>query len=302
MVDKAPSSLDYASLLHELTLKKWMEYILRREWRRAEIAARKLSESGEKFWSWLGSYNMAVTHLCQGESERALESLAASTHVYNEAPHLVASARIMNSHVLIEMGRPSQAAESARQALSLCGENPLAREALFFFGQARLRQGRLNEAEQIAGRLMKRAPPKRTSETEAPYHQLRGEIALKQGDAAGAVRELERADALIQETTLPDSPGENLHIPFRFSLASAYLQSEQTSAAIRELEGLVRDKRALFDWPIPFIRSFFHLGKACWQQGETSTAAKYLEQFIQYWKEGELDSDKIKEAAKCLSG
>jgi tetratricopeptide (TPR) repeat protein len=302
MVDKAPSSLEYASLLHELTLKKWMEYILQRSWGRAEVAAQKLSESREKFWSWLGSYNMAVTHLCQGKSERALESLATTTHVYAEASQLVASARIMAAHVLIEMGRPSQAAESAEQALGLCGESPLAGEALFFFGQARLRQGQLKEAEQIAARLMEGGLPHRTGEAKVLHHPLRGEIALEQGDPAGAIQELERADALFRETTRPDLSGTNLHVPVRFSLASAYLQSEQTDTAIRVLEDLVRDTRALLHRPIPFVRSFFHLGKAWAQKGETSKATEYLERFIRYWKEGQLDSDKIEEAKEMLSG
>jgi tetratricopeptide (TPR) repeat protein len=185
--------------------------------------------------------------------------------------------------------------------MSLCGENPLVGEALLFFGQARLRQGQLKEAEHIAAELMGRTLPSSTGETEARYHELQGEIALKRGDPAGAIRELERADALLQGTALPNSPAANLRLPVRFSLALAYLQSEQTSTAIQALDGLVQDTRGLLDWPIPFVRSFFYLGKAYKRQGEISKATKYLERFIQYWKEGQLDSDKIEEAKKHLS-
>jgi tetratricopeptide (TPR) repeat protein len=208
----------------------------------------------------------------------------------------------MTSHVLIEMGRPSQAAESAEQALSRCAESPLAGEALFFFGQARLHQAQLEVADQIAARLMEEASPKRAGEAKALHHRLRGEMSLEQGDPESAVHELERADAFLPEATSPESSGTNLHVPLRFSLASAYLQSEQTDTAIRVLEDIVRDTRALLDRPIPYIRSFFCLGKAYGQQGETSKAAEYLERFIRHWKDGQLDVDKVEEAEKMLVG
>jgi tetratricopeptide (TPR) repeat protein len=203
--------------------------------------------------------------------------------------------------VLNETGRPAQAVESAKQAVGLCRENPMVSEALFFFGQSRLRQGQLNEAEKIAAQLMEQVPAKRTGERQARYLQLRGEIALKRGDPAGAVRELEQADALLKESP-PDSSRANLRMPVRFSLASAYLETKQTDNATRGLEDIVRDKRALLGWPIPYVRSFFILGKAYRHQGETSKAVKHLDVFLRYWKDGELDSDKVKEAEKCLSG
>ena len=39
LADMIPSSLDFASLLHELTLNRWLESLLREDWQRAEIAA-----------------------------------------------------------------------------------------------------------------------------------------------------------------------------------------------------------------------------------------------------------------------
>jgi tetratricopeptide (TPR) repeat protein len=294
MVEKNPSSLDYASLLHELTLKKWMESILENEWRRAEIAAGKLSESPERFWSWLGSYNMAVTYLCRGKSDRALESLAVAAEVYAEASHLVASARIMTSYLLIEMGRLEQADDAAKQATHLCSENPLVYEALFFCGQSRLRQGHLDEAEKLSAQLREHVKGR------VRHHQLQGEIALKRGEPAGAVRELEKADALLEESTR-ESFRVNLSVPVRFSLSVAYLDSQQTSAAIQGLDGIVRDKRALLDWPIPYVRSFFHLGMEYQQRGERSKALQHLGRFVQYWKGGVLDTEKVQQAERLLS-
>jgi hypothetical protein len=74
-------------------------------------------------------------------------------------------------------------------------------------------------------------------------------------------------------------------------LASAYSRAERTDQAKRVLECIVEDKGALLNWPIPYIRSFFLLGREHRVLGDASNAQKYFQRFLRYWKDGELDSN-----------
>jgi tetratricopeptide (TPR) repeat protein len=302
LAKKSLSSLDYASLLHELTLNKWIESVLQGDWQRARITARKLSESGEKFWSWLGYFNMAVSQLCQGRAKGALQSLTAATNAYADATHLVASTQIMSSHVLIEMGRPGEAVEPARKAMSLARESPLEVDAIFFFGQAQLRQGRVEEALQIAEHSLKQVEANHPYGGQARYHQLRGEMMIRQGELDAGVQVLEKSCAQLDERKPSYSLGSNQKVHVRFLLASAYLQAKRTNLTTRELEDIVRDTRVLLSWPVPYVRSFFLLGMEYMRQGELSKAQKNFQRFLHHWKDGELDPDQVKEAARFLAG
>jgi hypothetical protein len=52
--------------------------------------------------------------------------------------------------------------------------------------------------------------------------------------------------------------------------------------------------------PIPYVRSFYYLGKIYEQQGELEKARKHYRPFFDYWKEGELDRPRVEEAARKM--
>jgi tetratricopeptide (TPR) repeat protein len=292
LAEKQPSSLDYVSLLHELTLKKWMEAMIQNEWRRADTAAQKLSASQEKFWRWLGSLSSALTDICQGKADRAIGALWAAQKTYPEASHLVASAQIMTSHVLMEMGRAEAAEAAARDAMESARQSPLASEALFFYGQSRLMQGKVAEARRIAEDLSGTSSSQRT---RTRYEQLLGQIALAESEPDAGVRAMETADSLIEaESAIASSLSPHV----QFALASAYSRAEKPSQAIGTLEKLVRDKGAKLSWPIPYVRSFFLLGREYRSQGKHHEAQRCFQQFLRYWGDGELDRQQVEEASQ----
>ncbi|MGH9337175.1 MAG: hypothetical protein ACRD21_25805, partial [Vicinamibacteria bacterium] len=75
MTKKTPSSLDYETLLHGLALQSWRRAVLEGDFGRAFQNAGKLAQSKDRFWRWQGGLDLAITHLCRGETRGALAAL-----------------------------------------------------------------------------------------------------------------------------------------------------------------------------------------------------------------------------------
>ena len=48
--------------------------------------------------------------------------------------------------------------------------------------------------------------------------------------------------------------------------------------------------------PIPYVRSFYFLGKIHEERGEMDEARKYYRRFVEFWGDGDLDRDPVEEA------
>ena len=54
--------------------------------------------------------------------------------------------------------------------------------------------------------------------------------------------------------------------------------------------------------PIEFVRSFYYLGRIHEQAGDRTKARDAYRRFIGYWKDGDLDRERIAEAERKLRG
>lgn len=284
MSDKPPSSLDYALLLHELTLKKWLESVLTGDWERAEISARKLSESHEKLWCWLGFVKLAITALCRGRASLAVETLDKAAGAYNEALPLVVTAKNTASHVLVETGHYEKALSKAEQAAALAPEGPSRDEALLCVGLALLRQGKPEAATGVIADLC-----------GSRGHHLKGELALARGDLGSAIPELEQACSSTVSRAAEI-------VPAQFSLGTAYREATQWENAARELSGIAQSSHARIHWPIFYVRSLYLLGNSFQKLGDSTAARGNYERFSGFWEKGEIDPERLDESRRFLSG
>lgn len=279
-----------------------MESLLGEDWQRAEIAAGKLADSHERFWSWLGSFNLATTHLCRGQAGKALARLDEAARAYSDAPHLIASARTAIAQVLIDLGRADEALPQARRAMGSVRDGFLGTEAMFLFGLAHLKHRDLETATQVAERLAQDAEPTGAEWAAARGLHLAAEIALSSGSMETAIRDLERALGKLATVSLPGLSAPTPQIPIRFSLATACRISHRADGAIRELGVIVEDRRGLLNWPIAYVRSFYFLGKEQQIRGDVSAARKWFQRFVNLWRGGDLDVQRVAEAERFLQG
>ncbi len=294
MDSKQPSSLDFTSLLHELTLKKWVKSILSEDWHGAAVAAGKMAESSERFWKWLGLVNLSVTRLYRGEGAASLSLLEQAAQAYPDSEALCSSARATTAHVLLETGRPKEALEQARLAAMTEATLPH-QEALFYLGIAKARLGETAEAERTAEELLRHSGATGLNSEMARFHLLKGELALARDRRSEAGEEFQRAEAALPAKST-EIPSQSLHVPVWYSRAYCNLEGGDFGAAAVGFEGIVTSFSLHVDWPILYVRSFYLLGQIRERQGAAEGARTNYRRFVEFWKEGDLDRRWVQEA------
>jgi len=54
--------------------------------------------------------------------------------------------------------------------------------------------------------------------------------------------------------------------------------------------------------PLEFVRSFYYLGKIREQAGDLPKAREAYRRFVNYWKNGTIDRDRVAEAERKVKG
>ncbi len=276
MDKRKPSSLDYETLLHELALKNWRQSLLSGEFPRALANAAQLARSQDRFWRWQGSLDLAVTHLCHGRSERALEALQDAKECFRDVPGLRAPAFEIEAHLALETGRPRQALEAVRRASS---ETIL----LSYFGAlAHARLGDADTAASAARSLEGGGSPLALALARHIDAETRPESGIE-SLLEGAAR-LDPAD--------PASPG----ILVRSALASGLMARGEIPSALAVLDDLLRMEEGILHWPVPWVRSIFFRARIRSLQGDESGAAADGARFLSHWGDGDIDPERVDEA------
>ena len=89
--------------LHELALNNWRRALRERDLLRAEINARTLTRSHDKFWRFVGGVHLAF---------------AGAARAYPEARELVSVAKTQSAHVHLETNSPQQALEALEDVVT----------------------------------------------------------------------------------------------------------------------------------------------------------------------------------------
>ena len=173
---------------------------------------------------------------------------------------------------------------------------------LFSEAEAQADLGRMEAALHTATKLRHRTEFIPTEKETRRHHHLLGELARTRGDAKTAVVELEQARAmLLPRGFFRGGTSAPQHVPIWFSLASAYLEASDDENAAVWFERVATSENEHIWWPIPYVRSFYFMGRIHEARGEKNTARKYYRRFHDYWKDGDLDRQRVAEARSKLS-
>jgi tetratricopeptide (TPR) repeat protein len=273
----------------------WAIHVLQQEGSAAAGVAERMASSSDPYMKLLGANLVAVNALYRGRSREALAALPAAED-FGEPDPIRAQSKAYEAYVLLEKGRPTEALEQARIARR-DGRGDIAEwEGLFVAALAQAKLGRWSEAETIAEELRQIAESLPTEKVKRRYHHLLGDLALVRGDATRATSELERAQALLPQRGFWSMAGLPEHAPIWFSLGSAHLLAGRDEEAASYFRRVVESTTERVDWPIPYVRSLYFLGKIEEKRGDTEKAREYYRRFVELWKDGDLDRERVEEA------
>jgi tetratricopeptide (TPR) repeat protein/predicted Ser/Thr protein kinase len=277
---------------------RWDVLYLTEKWPEAEALARGIATSSDPFRKWMGSLLLALNEISRGHRERAVREYEAAAAAYPQPGRFTAGARRQLSDLLLETGDLEGALRQARSARSDSkGDWPAwwtaPTEAI-----AAARLGRLEEAQHVAAELERFAASMPGEAFERDLHWIRGELAKSRGEAALALEELEQAAAMLPAAAAP-RPASH-HAPIWYSYATALLESGRGAEAETWFRRITESNSERIQWPTRYVRSLYFLGKIHEGRGEMEEARKYYRHFVELWKDGELDRDRIAEASSKL--
>jgi tetratricopeptide (TPR) repeat protein len=274
---------------------RWLASILMEEWKKAESAALGLEAFQNPTEKLRGFRELGITELYLGRSQSGLRFLEQAVLAHEEPEPTSASIHNLLAHVLLELGEASEALDHTKTSKSDGEGNPPEWEGLFYEAVAKAQLGQWQDADMAAEELGTIAESLPTEKEKRRYHHLLGELARIRGDTALAVDELELAQSM-----LPEGSNRSPHVAIWSSLANAYLEAGDEQKAAQWFQRVAESGFEHINWPIPYVRSFYFLGKIHESRGEMEKARQYYRRFYEFWKDGDMDRERVEEAARKL--
>jgi tetratricopeptide (TPR) repeat protein len=260
-----------------------------------------MESSRDAIWKRRGLHDRALLRLFEGKTREAVEMLDEAIRAYDERGRSKESSIYSyTAHVLLEKGMAGPALEKARLNQRERNGEYAEREGLFFEALAQARLGRMEAALQTAEELLVKAESVPTEIGKRLYHHLQGELALARGDRRSGLEELEQAESMLSPRGLTYYGRRPQHIPIWFSLGRAYLETGQEDQAAPWFQRIIDSTTERVWWPIPYVRSFYFLGKIHENQGDMDKAHQHYRRFYEYWKDGDLDRERVEELRSKL--
>jgi serine/threonine protein kinase/tetratricopeptide (TPR) repeat protein len=289
-------------VLSQIHLGRWLVFILNQQWNEAEEIAKQLAASEDPVWRLQGSTCLSLAHLYVGKSEEAVVLLDQAAQAFEEPGLDRAWTHNTIAQVLLEQGRSARALEHAERAQDEGRGDRPEWHGLVLAALVQASLGRWDEAEKTAERLLRRTESIPTQKEKRRHLYLTGELDRVRGDIKPAIEKLEKAQTMLplrgfmrqQNVPVPQ------HVPIWFALASAYLAAGDDARAATWFLRVAESTTEHIDWPLPYVRSFYFLGKIHEGLGETEKASEYYRRFYDYWKDGDLDRERVEEARKKL--
>lgn len=154
--------------------------------------------------------------------------------------------------------------------------------------RADLAQNRLDDARRRTAELESKVPERSPLEQRLA-RQARGLLALAEGDAAGAVEELEAAASELPvrsqwvwlfEIIEPDQ------VPIRWHLAEAYVAAGRSEDAAGQWQRIIEATDERIPFPTLYVRSLERLASFHRIRRETAEAQRYERRFRAFWADG----------------
>jgi tetratricopeptide (TPR) repeat protein len=135
-------------------------------------------------------------------------------------------------------------------------------------------------------------------------HMVNGRLALDRREPPRAIEELSKAEGLLPPGPTNTTGGGTprlAHIPIWFNLGRAYIEAGHLAPAAERFRRIADGRFVRLFTPLEYVRSLFYLAQIAEKQGDRAAARDYYTRFLRYWKDGDIDRDKVAEATRKLA-
>jgi tetratricopeptide (TPR) repeat protein len=210
-----------------------------------------------------------------------------------------AQARIQAAIVLLGRGEPALARAQAEAARREAGPLDVAQQALFWRARCLAVEGRHEEARAAADELRREISGWPVPWARRLLLLLEGDLAAARGGTEAAAREYAEAERLLPPLERPP-PFKPDFIRIRYALAETLLAQGREGEAARRFAFITEPKGARVYQPISYVRSFYFLGRIAEKQGDREGARKHYQRFLDYWKDGDADRERVADAQRKI--
>lgn len=287
---------------HLTDLGRFRIAVLREQWNEAERALENLLTVRSGLAQLRALHGLAVLELYRGKSDRSLAVLERAIQRIEEPTSQRASLHIDIATVRLYRGEAPLALEAARLAQSEGQGDRPEWEGLFYEALAQAARKRSEDADRAAEKLRDRTQSIPSNKEARRYHHLVGELRLSSGDADIALDAFDQAQSML----LPRgfyfpmvAPPQ--HIPIWYGMARAHLAAGHLENAFEWFTRITESENERIDWPVLYVRSHFFLAQICESRGEVAASREHYRKFYAYWKDGDLDRDRVDSALAAIS-
>ncbi|HTK28556.1 MAG TPA: protein kinase [Vicinamibacterales bacterium] len=300
-LDEAAAAYDRAAALEPGSLDpdagRVRLAILEQRWADAQELLAKFHKSPDPMWRARGETMQSWIRLYQGRVAEALQALRSGIEVLGpKGSSTSASLHNTAARILLDSNKPAEALVEARRALDdargATGEPILSTELT---ARAVMRLGRRDEAFETADALARRLEALASTSIRSRRLLLAGQLALDAGDTDGAIRQLQQAEAALL-------PNEGPQVDTWSALGAAFMRAGNAAEAMARFKRVAAAGASRLDDPIAYVRSFYFLGQLEEKDGQRDTATENYRRFVEYWKNGDLDRERVADAQKRLAG
>ena len=306
--DEAVAAYDKAMALDPkaagaVAMARWRLDVVSDRWDDLASWNERLRKSAEPVFRSAADSNVAIEHLYRGRTRDALKAYEAALGSLGPKGS-VNSAGVRNAiaALLLEHGQAADALAQSRRALDDArGAGPEPTQSSTLAARAANRLGRKSDTDGFVEGLTRQANELPSDQLKRNLYTLHGQLALDRRDADTAIRSIKQAEAIAIANTF-GSNGLGANAGIWFVGGFAYLAAGNLAEAATRFERIVSSgaQRALT--PIEFVRSFYYLGQINEKQGNRDKARENYRKFLEYWKDGDIDRDKVADAQKKVAG
>ncbi len=274
---------------------RWHASILTEDWVAAELSNGRLTASASPYFRYRGHMAQAVSRLYRGELGRALEAMGEAGRVFADSSPETARTRLGEAAILYHTGAYSEALTLAEPiTLAPWNDYNLRLDSRLLAALARARLGQTAAAQEELAEVHRLHDLYPAELVEDDRHMVDGLFALALGKPAAAIDPLTRAADRLPVQFARSSADA---VAIWEGLATAYLELGRDADALPWLERLSRSRIKRLYEPIPYVRSFYRLGGVLERLGRPEEARASYRRFVDYWGDGTLDRDRVRDAA-----